>query len=281
MIYGPFDLSGGATNAGTEFTMWYDTEVNFDYVFFGVSHDGINFSGVRWTGYNACAPYSITYGDWVGDPSVWVAWVFHSDGSITDRGAWVDDVVIWKQPPPTPPCTTVKISPSAVTAGEGSAFSFDVAIENTSNLGAFQFDVTYPTSLAGNDPAHSACATLGPFLGSTGRSVTGLTPQCRAGSLTYGAYSVGSGAGPNGNGVLATVHLKAGSSTGSGTLGLQNVRLTDTAGTVQCVQTRNGTLTVTCGGDTSCPEDLDGDGVITIADIQLVASKFGQHCPTR
>jgi len=276
MIYGPFDLSR-ANNAGTDFTMWFDTELNWDSVFFGVSGDGVNFSGVQWTGYRSCTPYAFTYSGLLGDPSVWVAWVFESDGSVTDRGAWVDDAVIWK----VEDCATVRISPSAVTANASSPFSFDVAIENANNLGAFQFDVTYPTGLAGNDPAHPACATLGPFLGSTGRSVTPVGPTCGSGIVTYGAYSVGSGAGPTGNGVLATIHLKAGSSTGNGTLRLQNVRLTDPAGTVQCVQTQTGTITVIPPCNSDCPEDQNGDRVIDIVDIQLVASKFGRHCPTR
>jgi hypothetical protein len=201
MVYGPFDLSD-ATNAGTDFTMWFDTEMNWDWVFFGVSGDGNNFSGVEWTGYRSCTAYAFTYSDWLGDPSVWVAWVFQSDGSVTGRGAWVDDVAIWK----VEECATVRISPSAVPANQSSSFSFDVAIENADNLGAFQFGVTYPTNLAGNDPART-CATIGPFLGSTGRSVIPVNPSCGSGIVTYGAGSTGCNAGPTGNGVLATVHL--------------------------------------------------------------------------
>ena len=101
--YGPFDLSD-ATDAGTEFTMWHDMEPYYDWVFFGVSSDGITYSGIFWDGYTPCTLYNITYSDWTGDSSVWVAWVFYSDYIVTDRGPWVDDIVIWKEGDPWDRC---------------------------------------------------------------------------------------------------------------------------------------------------------------------------------
>lgn len=100
MIYGPFSLdSPDILDAGTEFTLWYETELDFDYVFFGVSTDGNNFLGTRWSGGNySCPVINFGYPELIGERLVWVAWVFYSDGSINYDGAWVDDVTIWKLP---------------------------------------------------------------------------------------------------------------------------------------------------------------------------------------
>jgi len=95
MMYGPFNLSD-AQDAGTEFVMWRDIEVGYDWVFFGASDDGSNFIGIFWDGSAGCTSHNVTYSGLVGDSSVWVAWVFNSDYSVTYEGPWVDDIVIWK-----------------------------------------------------------------------------------------------------------------------------------------------------------------------------------------
>jgi hypothetical protein len=64
-------------------------------------------------------------------------------------------------------------------------------------------------------------------------------------------------------------------------LQLQNVSVTDTAGDPQCVYTEDGIVHVIPGCNPDCPEDINGDGVINIQDIMLVASKWGESCPTR
>ncbi|UCC62973.1 MAG: hypothetical protein JSV36_19890 [Anaerolineae bacterium] len=272
MIYGPFDLSD-AGDAGTEFVMWHEIEPDYDWVFFGVSDDCTNFSGIFWDDYAPCTLYNITYSDWVGDPSVCVAWVFFSDYDGTHDGPWVDDVVIWKG---EPTCPTVSIDPPETFVSAGNPFAIDVAIADAVDLGAFEFDLVYdPTCVTATD------ATLGPFLGSTGRTVAELGPEFDTGSVTYGAYSLGANPGPNGDGVLATVTFDAGPTTCDSALQLQNVSVTDTAGDPQCVYTEDGIVHVIPGCNPDCPEDINGDGVINIQDIMLVASKWGESCPTR
>ncbi|RPJ23756.1 MAG: hypothetical protein EHM35_16940, partial [Planctomycetaceae bacterium] len=98
MIYGPFDLSD-AHAADTEFYLWREIEVSYDWVAFAVSADGTNFSGVSWDGVAGWEYHDIAYNDLVGDSSVWVAWVFSSDGSVYDDGPWVDNIAIWKNTP--------------------------------------------------------------------------------------------------------------------------------------------------------------------------------------
>jgi len=270
MIYGPFDLSD-ALDTGTEFVMWRQIEPDYDWVFFGVSADGTRFTGLYWDGNAPCTLHNISYPDWMGDSSVWVAWVFYSDSSVTYDGPWVDDIVIWKEGGDV----WVKINPPEKTVPAGSTFTFDVIIEDAVDLGAFEFELTYVSTCV-----QATDVTLGPFLGSTGRSVADVGPSFGTGSVTYGAYSWGASPGPSGDGVLATVTFQAGSGACDSLLSLQNVSVTDTAGTAKSVSIEDGLVHVNpCSND--CPEDINLDGVINIVDIQLVASKYGQFCPTR
>ncbi|RPJ32704.1 MAG: M6 family metalloprotease domain-containing protein, partial [Planctomycetaceae bacterium] len=95
MIYGPFNLSN-ATEADTWFELWREIEPGYDWVFFGVSSDGSSFNGFQWDGTADWTFMDVDYNDYVGDDTVWVAWVFSSDGSIQYEGPWVDDILIWR-----------------------------------------------------------------------------------------------------------------------------------------------------------------------------------------
>ncbi len=104
MVYGPIDLSD-ATNALVHFWLWRATEPGFDYLAVSVSADGVNFDEHgRWDGSEPWAFYTVNLDANLGDNTVWVAWHFHSDGSVTDAGAFVDDIEIVKF---GEPCTQV------------------------------------------------------------------------------------------------------------------------------------------------------------------------------
>jgi hypothetical protein len=187
----------------------------------------------------------------------------------------VDDIVIWGKT--DTPCATVAVHPPETFANVSSSFAVDVVINDAVDLGAFQFDLTYNSTCV-----NATGATLGPFLGSTGRGVAEVGPSFGSESVTYGAYSWGSSAGPIGNGVLATVTFQAGSNECDSDLILQNVSVTDTSGSAQCYNAQDGIVHVTpavCPCN-DCPEDINCDGKIDIQDIMLVAGKWGQFCPT-
>jgi subtilisin-like proprotein convertase family protein len=95
MIYGPMDLSD-AIDADAWFDLWLQTELDWDKLFFGVSSDGVNFNGIQWSGTADWTFHDVYYTDYVGDASVWVAWVFQSDSIINYEGAWIDDIIVWK-----------------------------------------------------------------------------------------------------------------------------------------------------------------------------------------
>lgn len=102
MIYGPFSLVG-ATNASVTFNIWTDTEPFFDKFLYMASTNGTNFYGYGISGNNT--PWkSVTFdlrnvyelGDLRGQPNVWIAFIFKSDGSGQDYGTFLDDIHIQK-----------------------------------------------------------------------------------------------------------------------------------------------------------------------------------------
>src|SRR5438876_6745528 len=100
----------------------------------------------------------------------------------------------------------VYILPASRTVTAGETFTLDVGISGVTNLGAFEFTLTYNPSVVS-----PTAAALGLFLGSTGLTATVPpgAPLISGGQLTYGAYSYGGVSGPSGSGVLASLTFKA------------------------------------------------------------------------
>jgi len=118
MVYGPFSLAD-ATSASVSF--WYKnlSESGWDFFKWLASVNGVNFYGYQISGDQnswrsqvfdlASVP---TLGDLRGQPQVWIAFIFTSDGSIsgpTYKGAYVDDVIITKDSS-QPDLTTYKLA---------------------------------------------------------------------------------------------------------------------------------------------------------------------------
>ena len=106
MVHGPFSLVG-AQDARVDLQAWVDTEFDHDQLAILASINGTNFYGNVWSGDWASVSGGTgwmniafdlkrvyTLGDLRGQPNVWVAVVFVSDGSIGDEGVYVDDVVV-------------------------------------------------------------------------------------------------------------------------------------------------------------------------------------------
>jgi len=100
MIYGPFDLSD-AVLADIWFYLWREIEAGYDYMVFEASHDGVAFQELaRWSDVNKTWAFQdVDFNEYAGDNSVWVAWRFYSDDTVTKDGPWVDDITIWKYIP--------------------------------------------------------------------------------------------------------------------------------------------------------------------------------------
>ncbi len=101
MVYGPFSLVY-ATDAELRFKLWQRVEAGYDGVCALASVDGRSFSGNCYVeNTQGCVErrFDLTdvykYGNLVGQPQVWVALVFTSDGAVVyPEGAYVDDVVL-------------------------------------------------------------------------------------------------------------------------------------------------------------------------------------------
>jgi hypothetical protein len=106
MTYGPFSLSD-ATAAEFSLNLWLQSEFDYDGACAFASVDNFNFNGTCFTGTTSGVYMPLTLdlargdaGNLLGQPNVWVAVYFESDGSITlPEGAYVDDLLLRK-------CTT-------------------------------------------------------------------------------------------------------------------------------------------------------------------------------
>lgn len=94
MIYGPFNLVDSA-QARFFFKYWIRSESGYDFLRFGYSCDGNVFSNLSVTAdSNGWQNSPIRTFRCPGDPTVWIGFEFTSDGSITGKGAFVDDIVL-------------------------------------------------------------------------------------------------------------------------------------------------------------------------------------------
>jgi len=124
MVYGPFTL-GDANAAELNFARWVrtDYETWADYFFVGIS---TNITEGFW-GYTLRGLYPewnydtfdlrnwAHYGDLCGQPTVWLAFAFVSDASVTERGVFLDDISLRKYVGPAPHISS--ITPSQASAG--------------------------------------------------------------------------------------------------------------------------------------------------------------------
>jgi hypothetical protein len=138
------------------------------------------------------------------------------------------------------PGTKVRLEPVNSVVGLNETFAAQVMIEEVNDLGAFQFEVAYDSSIL-----QVKEAALGDFLGSTGRSVVSIGPEVdnEEGRVTFGAISLGSGPGPSGTGVLATITCIA-QGKGSTVLELREVQVLNTMANAQLITVEGGQVVV-------------------------------------
>ena len=105
--------------------------------------------------------------------------------------------------------TTVCVQPASQVAETGATFAVEVVADDVTNLGAFQFTLSF-------DPGVIAFVSgaKAPFLGSTGRNVSCFGPSTSGGSVsmscvTTSPLSTGPPGpdGPSGSGALATLNF--------------------------------------------------------------------------
>jgi len=138
----------------------------------------------------------------------------------------------------------VRMEPAVSVVENGETFRVYVMIENAVNLGGFQFVIDYDPGII-EVPQQPNPMVLGAFSGSTGRTPTEFGNEIDpvTGVITYVVFTIGSNAGPDGDGVLAFVDLRA-RALGTTALDLKTVEVTDTGGTPQDVSVGDGLVIV-------------------------------------
>ncbi|MEN8164994.1 MAG: PKD domain-containing protein, partial [Acidobacteriota bacterium] len=150
MIFGPFSLAD-AQEASVAFDLWMKTEPAsgdnyYDYLFYGLSLNGQNFSGFITAGdtqgwsdrsFNAS---EITAINTLGQSQVWLGLAFISDASITDEGVYLDNVVLTKTT--SNPCnlTCSASGPSSANAGAPVSFTASATATNCSSQPTYNWD---------------------------------------------------------------------------------------------------------------------------------------------
>ena len=198
----------------------------------------------------------------------------------------------------------IRIAPSEKSVYPNSEpFTITVTISDVVDLAGFQFTMAFSPTIV-----HVEDAVLGDFLENTGRTASPVGPDIdnEAGTVAFGAYSIGAEPAPEGSGVLATLTLSPQTS-GESDLHLQNVQVGNTVPEEIPVSTQDGHVRVCFFGDFNCdcridivdimlvamhwntsvgdPDydqtyDLDDDGDTDILDILLVAGHWGETCET-
>jgi len=106
MSVGYFDLTN-ATDAEVIFSHWTNSEYDYDMLWFLASTNGQDWDGFGWTGdwsaQDSCGGWcretvSLTdvgaLGNLVGQPEVWIAFLFTSDSSEQFEGSYLDDISV-------------------------------------------------------------------------------------------------------------------------------------------------------------------------------------------
>ena len=137
--------------------------------------------------------------------------------------------------------TAVYVYPLTQTVALGASFEADVFVADVTNLGAFEFTLSFDPTLV-----HFDSISPGPFLGSTGRTVSCLPPLQAEGGVRFTCVTFGDQpGGASGSGILAVAQFSA-AGAGTGLLDVQDVILLRPDATQMPVdQVIAGSVTVT------------------------------------
>lgn len=150
MVFGPFSLAD-AQEATVAFDLWMKTQpasgnTYFDQLFYGFSLDESNYSGFitagdsgGW-GAGSFSASDITAIDVLGQSQVWLGFGFQTDGSITDEGVYLDNIVLTKTT--SNPCSLScsASGPGSAIAGAPVSFTASATATNCSSQPTYNWD---------------------------------------------------------------------------------------------------------------------------------------------
>jgi hypothetical protein len=127
MEYGPFSLADAA-DAEVSFYWWVDSQVLHDYLYCLAYVDKNNSEILDRTGDSGgWESQSLDLGRFCGQPAVYLAFAFKSDAAGTDKGAFIDDVVLRKYADVVNNPPNVPSNPSPANHATGIATSADLS----------------------------------------------------------------------------------------------------------------------------------------------------------
>ena len=146
-----------------------------------------------------------------------------------------------------PAAASITLAPNPLALNVNDTGSVNVQISNAQNLGAFEFIIAFDPAVVN---AVLNGVTLGPMLNSSNTYTAyllGPLVNNTSGTIRFAAYTLGSGAGPNGSGILASMQIK-GIHAGTSSLTFTKVRITDRSAVMDNgVTATNGVVIVGSG----------------------------------
>ena len=184
------------------------------------------------------------------------------DGETLASASLDGTVLLWNFSPPTHRYATVSFSPSPIQSPAiGEQLTFSLSIADGSTVAGYQATVRFdPSALRFLE------STNGDYLPSDAYVIPALISE---NSVTLAATSLGGEA--DGSGTLTNLTFEVVTPKAS-TLILSDVRLTDSAGRVSYARVKSGRVTAPM----LLTGDLNGDGVVNVQDLALVAANFSQ-----
>jgi len=166
---------------------------------------------------------------------------------------------------------TVRVSPPTVAVKLNQTFSVELWIDGATQFGGYQVDLTF-------DPALLTVTQVvpGTFLAGSDRTVIHLGPVIdnAKGVVTVGGVSQGTGGGASGDGLLATVHFRAGSTPGTCPLALTNLQVIRVDGTLQAARVEGASVTIEPESTpTPTPTATGTPGTGTIASVVMLQAR--------
>ncbi len=192
-----------------------------------------------------------------------------TDLTNTDKevGIWFDALRLLRLDEPLEE-VDLSISPATQSVElAGDQFCVQAWVEKSPELHAFEVTLGFPPDLL-----EGVSASLGPFLGSSGRESLLLGPDIDndAGRIRIGAFTNGDNPGPTGDGELATVCFTP-EKAGTAALNLMVGKLSGPNGVEAPASLAGGSVTIT-----SCYfADFDCNNEVDILDVQQVAGRWG------
>jgi len=142
---------------------------------------------------------------------------------------------------------------------EGPPFTVNVVVDDVVNLGAFQLELVFDSSILG-----FVEIAEGPFLGSSGRTVQCLPPVTAEGLVRFVCVTLGqTPEGPEGSGVLATITFEP-LSAGSSDLQFQKLILADPPGEPIFADYQDASIAVVPAGGDGFPWVLWGPVIAAV-----------------